>query len=122
MTENEIHFKDAAWIGFTLRLVPEHEAGKMQAHLDDGCAACGQTSKLWRLVAEIAAREPQCEPPRDVVDAIKEAFPLAQKWARLPYVAHPAQLRSDSSRGPAPAGFREGTHADGILSTKPTIS
>jgi hypothetical protein len=106
MTENKIHFEDEAWIGFALRLVPEDRAAQMQAHLDDGCAACGQTHKLWALVAEIAARESRFEPPQDLVDAAKAAFPLVQKLSLLPYIARPAQMTFDSSRGPVPAGLR----------------
>jgi hypothetical protein len=106
MTDNAFHFEDEAWIGFARRILPAPEAARMQAHLDDGCAGCAATHRLWGLVAEIAALQPQYEPPRDVVEAVKAAFPLAQRASLLPYIARPAKMTLDSSRGPLPAGFR----------------
>ena len=81
----------------------------MQAHLDDGCAACIHANKLWGMVAELATREPSYEPPRDVIDAVKAEFPLARKMSVLPYIALPAKMTFDSAREPLPAGFRGGS-------------
>ena len=109
MTAEVSHFDNEAWIGFAFRLVPDHLAAKMQAHLDDGCAACIHAHKLWGMVAEFAAHELSYEPPREVTDAVKAAFPLAQTMSVLPYIALPAKMTFDSAREPLPAGFRGGS-------------
>jgi hypothetical protein len=106
MSDDYMHFDDEAWVRFALGLVPVNLAARMRAHLEQGCAECAETCRLWTLVVKTAESEQLYEPPRDAVDAAKAAFPLARRLSLLPHLAQSAQLIFDSFRAPLPAGVR----------------
>lgn len=109
MSEDELHFEEEDWLDLALRLVPTEHGARMRSHLERGCTDCARLYSFWKAVAEAAAQQHLYEPPRDVVQSEKAAFPLAQKLPLLPRVAQSARILFDSFYEPVPAGVRGGT-------------
>src|SRR5579884_2084418 len=100
------HFSPADWADFSRNLLPPKKRSAMDQHLQNGCPECGRNSWLWRRVAEIGAREPEFEPPADVVAAIKNAYQVEKPVNRLLEWASLARLVFDSFVQPSPVAVR----------------
>lgn len=58
-------------------------------------------SEIWQEAFKFGQREVEFQPPQDVVQSVKSAFPARKRWAWLPKLAKFARLVSDSTLQPA---------------------
>ncbi len=77
----------------------------MKQHLQT-CGKCAKVAETWHRVAEAAHRLPASEPPESVVRVAKSLYSAHSFTHVKPLKSWVAELLSDSSLAPAPAGIR----------------
>jgi hypothetical protein len=106
MTDRVEHFSDEAWLELASCLADPARAKEMEAHLATGCGDCTQAYRTWSLILSAAARQPEYEPPQDVVRSVKFAFGAAHNLHSWSKMAVLARLVFDSFLEPQPIGVR----------------
>jgi hypothetical protein len=100
------HYGFEEWIDFARGLVPEALSRAMDEHLKTGCADCAHEFATWKSVYSFATGESFCEPPADLVLAVKSAVAPPASRRVTERTAEIAQLIFDSFAQPQLEGVR----------------
>lgn len=100
------HFTDERWSDYVRGVLPDDQAAAMRQHLDEGCDECGEADRLWRMVAETAAKEVRNQAPEGLLPMSEAAYSMWRQCHVVPRHARMARLLSDSLLAPLPAGVR----------------
>jgi hypothetical protein len=68
------HYDYKDWIDFARGTLGKKRVEEMQAHLDGGCTACKEESRLWKWMGEFGSEEALNEPPINAVRIAKSAL------------------------------------------------
>ncbi len=104
------HYNVAQWSDYVRGFGSDLERAQMRAHLDTGCAECGQSVVWLRGVVENAGVDARVHVPDDLVTRAKAIFqpPEEPGWVEnLEQLA--ATLVAHASRDWQPAGIRSAT-------------
>lgn len=100
------HFSAQDWADFVRGQATTHQQASISKHLDEGCSACQQEARAWKVVADLTRQEKAYTPPANatrIVESYFSPFVLASRQAgplRL------AKLRFNSVLEAATAGVR----------------
>lgn len=100
------HIKEIAWADYVRHNSSPAIISFVDRHLAGGCAMCQNAAHLWKLFAEVAAREEQYAAPPELVRLVESRFALAQMAA--PARPMHAALTFDSFAQRLPVGIRSG--------------
>jgi hypothetical protein len=100
------HFGEEDWADFARQVVPPERRAEMQRHLNQGCAKCSKSVRLWQRVQETAGREAFYQPPASTVRYVKGSYALHRPKAAKSRAKRFARLIRDSFREPLLTGTR----------------
>ena len=98
------HFPEEMWVDFVRGLTPDPTRGRMQAHLDEGCADCHAVVDQLSAIERFAAEERSLLVPHELVQHVREMYQAGDPARTLHVIA--AELISESQLGFQPAGVR----------------
>jgi len=68
------HFSSEDWVDFARNRVSQETEGRMQSHLESGCASCNQSLQVWSDVLKAAAASYDHSPPERGVRFAKALY------------------------------------------------
>jgi hypothetical protein len=100
------HYSLDKWVDFARNVIREDEKGKMQSHLNAGCAECLRELSMWQRLHQVAQRESAYEPVECAVRTVNAIFANQRSHRTRGGKSGIAALLFDSFRSPLPTGVR----------------
>jgi hypothetical protein len=100
------HYSLDKWVDFARNVIREDEKGKMQSHLNAGCAECLRELSMWQRLHQVAQRESAYEPVEGAVRTVNAIFANQRSHRTRGGESGIAALLFDSFRSPQPTGVR----------------
>jgi hypothetical protein len=100
------HFAAEDWVDLVRGLLVSSKAAAIEMHLEQGCADCVKSFETWRLVVELASREPGYQPTEAAVRIAKSLYVPETPWAWLKEAAVLSRLVFDSFHHSPQAALR----------------
>lgn len=114
------HYPDEVWTDWARGVAEPALRTEIRDHVASGCAECRYALETWESVADVARRDLDYEPPRDVLQSVVALYqnfePLRSPASSR--AGQVAELFFDSFRSPLPQGVRSLERASRHLSYK----